>query len=91
MDHIVNRESAEMHFFSTEAFEIANDLENVCSHLKHELYDANGYMQDRSGQDAITIVSELVEETLLAVNYIRTLADKIKKSAVLLEESDDLL
>lgn len=91
MDHIVNRESAEMRSFSTEASVIANDLENVCSHLKHELYDANSYMQDRSGQDAITIVSELVEETELAVNYIRTLADKIKKSAVLLEESDDLL
>lgn len=91
MDHIVNRESVGMRSFVCESYNIANELEDVCSHLKQELYAANSYMQDSSGQEAISIVSELVEETMVAVSFVRTLADQIKKSAELLEESDALL
>ena len=91
MNHIVNRESVAMRTFSSASENIADELEAVCSHLKQELYTASDCMQDRSGQDAISIVSDLVEETTLAVSYIRTLAERIQKSAELLEESDTLL
>ena len=91
MNHIVNRESEGMRSFSSASYTIANELEDVCSHLKQELYTANSYMQDASGQAALTIVSELVEETMVAVAHIRSIAEKIKKSAELLEESDTLL
>lgn len=91
MDHIVNRESVGMRTFSSESCNIADELEDVCSHLKQELYTANSYMQDGSGQEAIAIVSDLVEDTMVAVSFIRSLAEKIKKSAELLEESDTLL
>ena len=91
MDHIVNRESVSMRSFASASFSIANELEDVCSHLKQELYAANSYMQDSSGQEAISIVSELAEETMVAVNFVRTLAGRIQKSAELLEESDALL
>ena len=49
MDHIVNRESTRMRSFASESYDIASELENVCSHLKQELYAANSYMQDNSG------------------------------------------
>jgi len=91
MDHIVNRESVGMRTFSSEAVNIAEEMENVCSQLKQELYTANSYMQDGSGQEAISIVSDLVEETLGVVNYMRLLSAKIRRSAELLEESDTLL
>lgn len=91
MNHIVNRESVGMRSFASGSYNIANELENVCSHLKQELYAANSYMQDRSGQEAISVISELVEETIVAVNFLRTLAGQIKKSAELLEESNALL
>lgn len=91
MDHIVNRESTRMRSFASESYDIASELENVCSHLKQELYSANSYMQDNSGQEAISIVSELVEETMVAVSFMRLLAGQIKRSAELLEESDKLL
>ena len=80
-----------MRSFASASFSIANELEDVCSHLKQELYAANSYMQDSSGQEAISIVSELAEETMVAVNFVRTLAGRIQKSAELLEESDALL
>lgn len=91
MDHIVNRESVGMRTFSSEAVNIAEEMENVCSQLKQELYTANSYMQDGSGQEAISIVSDLVEETMGVVNYMRLLSAKIRRSAELLEESDTLL
>lgn len=80
-----------MRTFSSEAVNIAEEMENVCSQLKQELYTANSYMQDGSGQEAISIVSDLVEETLGVVNYMRLLSAKIRRSAELLEESDTLL
>ena len=91
MNHIVNRESVAMKTFSSEFYNIANEMEDVCSNLKQMLYDANSYMQDESGQEAISIVEELVIGTSVAVSYMRSLADQIKKSAELLEESDALL
>lgn len=91
MDHIVNRESIGMRAYASESYNIANELEDVCSRLKQELYAANSYMQDNSGQEAIAIVCELVEETMAAVNFVRALAAQIKKSAELLEESNTLL
>ena len=91
MNYIVNRESVGMRTFSSASNAIANELEDVCSHLKQELYAANSYMQDGSGQAALEILSDLVEETMVAVNFIRTLADQIQLSAELLEESDTLL
>ena len=80
-----------MKSFSSESYNIANEMEDVCSHLRQMLYDANSYMQDASGQEAISIVEELVEDTSVAVSFMRSLADQIKKSAELLEESDTLL
>jgi len=80
-----------MKTFSSEFYNIANEMEDVCSNLKQMLYDANSYMQDESGQEAISIVEELVIGTSVAVSYMRSLADQIKKSAELLEESDALL
>ena len=91
MNHIVNRESVAMKIFSSESYNIANEMEDVCSNLRQMLYDANSYMQDASGQEAISIVEELIEDTSVAVSFIRSLADQIKKSAELLEESDTLL
>lgn len=91
MDHIVNRESVGMRTYSSESCNIADELEDVCARLKQELYTANSYMQDGSGQEAIAIVNDLVEDTMVAVIFIRSLAEKIKKSAELLEESDTLL
>lgn len=80
-----------MKSFSSESYNIANEMEDVCSHLRQMLYDANSYMQDASGQEAISIVEELIEDTSVAVSFMRSLADQIKKSAELLEESDTLL
>lgn len=91
MNHIVNRESVGMRSFASESYNIANELADVCSRLRQELYNANSYMQDSSGQEAISIVSELVEETMVAVSFIQSLAERINKSAELLEESDALL
>lgn len=91
MNHIVNRESVGMKTFSSQSYNIANEMEDVCSHLKQMLYDANDYMQDASGQAAIAIIEELVEESTVAVGVIRALADRIQKSAELLEESNTLL
>lgn len=91
MNHIVNRESVAMKDFSSEWKNIANEMEDVCSLLRQKLYDAGSYMQDASGQDALSIAEELVEDTTIAVSYVRFLADRIKKSAELLEESDALL
>lgn len=91
MNHIVNRESEAMKSFSSESYNIANEMEDVCSHLRQMLYDANSYMQDASGQEAISIVEELAEDTMVIVSFMRSLADQIKKSADLLEESDTLL
>ena len=91
MDHIVNRESAGMRSFSSESCNVANELEAVCSHLKQELYSSSDYMQDASAQEALSIVMELVETTMVAVGCIRTVAAQIQKSAELLEESDALL
>lgn len=80
-----------MRSFASESYNIANELADVCSRLRQELYNANSYMQDSSGQEAISIVSELVEETMVAVSFIQSLAERINKSAELLEESDALL
>lgn len=80
-----------MKSFSSESYNIANEMEDVCSHLRQMLYDANSYIQDASGQEAISIVEELIEDTSVAVSFMRSLADQIKKSAELLEESDTLL
>lgn len=91
MNHIVNRESDAMKTFSSESYNVANEMEYVCSHLKQVLYDANCYMQDKSGQEAISIVEELIEDISVAVGFVRSLADQIKKSAELLEESDTLM
>lgn len=91
MDYIVNRESIGMKLFSSETYNIADEMEAVCAHLQELLYDANDYMQDKSAQEALSIVQELVEETTIAVSAMRIISDKIKKSAELLEESDTLL
>lgn len=91
MNRIVDRESNAMRSFASEACNIADALESVCSHLRQELSDASGCMQDDSGQNAIMIVHDLVEETVVAVSIIRSLSDRIRKSAELLEESDTLL
>lgn len=91
MNHIVDRESVAMKTFSSEAYNIASEMEDVCSHLRQMLYDANSYMQDHSGQEAISIVEELVEDTSVVLSFIRSLANQIKKSAELLEESNMLL
>lgn len=91
MNHIVNRESIGMRTFATASYSITEELSDTCSILTQELYDAKRYMQDESGQEAISIVENLVQETLVATNYIRTLAENINKSAKLLEESDNLL
>ena len=91
MDHIVNRESGAMKSFSSVSDGIADEMETVCTHLKQLISEAGSYMQDRSGQSAIRILEELVEETLQTMSRIRLLADRIKQSADLLEESDTLL
>ena len=80
-----------MRAFSADSDEIAQELEGVCSRLRQLLNEADGYMQDDSGQKAISIVSELVEETTVTAGCIRSLAGRIQKSAELLEESDTLL
>lgn len=91
MDHIVNRESVGLRTFASASENIAGELEDVCSRLKQKLYDAGSYMQDASGHEAISIVSELVEETTVSLSSIRSLAEKIVRSAELLEQSDTLL
>ena len=80
-----------MHRFAFESYELANRFEDVCSRLKQKLYNASSYMQDDSGQEAISIVSDLIEETMTDVNRIRTIAERVNKSAELLEVSDSLL
>ena len=64
MNSIINRESIAMHAFADEAYNNASEFDDVCSRLKIELYEANDYMQDKSGQEALSIVSELIEETM---------------------------
>ena len=91
MDHVVNRETAAMKGFSSQSCSIADEMEDVCSHLRQLLYAANDYMQDQSGQEALSIVAELVEETMAMADSMRCLAQRIKRSAELLEESDQLL
>lgn len=80
-----------MKTFSSESHNIANEMEAICSHLTQMLYNADNYMQDQSGQEAISIVEELVEESSVVVNFLRLLADQVTLSAELLEESDTLL
>ena len=91
MNRIVDRESVAMKTFSTEVEDIACDMESVASHLRQMLYEAEGYMQDESGKRAILIIQELVEDTLVGVNSMRSIADAVAKSADLLEQSDSLL
>ncbi len=91
MDHMVNRESIAMKAFAAQTQEIADSMEDVCSHLRQLLQDANDYMQDESGQEALSIVEELIEDTSKTTVQMRTLANQVKRSADLLEESDTLL
>ena len=91
MDHIVNRESVAMADFAARTREIAGEMEEVCAHLRRMLWDAGDYMQDASGREAIAIAEELTEDTAAAVDVMRTLAERIGRSAALLEESDRLL
>lgn len=80
-----------MRTFASESDNIANELESAAAHLKQLLYDAQEYMQDQSGQTAISIVEELIEETTVAVGFTRFLAEQMVKSAQLLEDSNTLL
>ena len=91
MNHIIHRESEGMRLFATESSNIADELEVVCSSLKQEISIASGYMQDSNAQDALSVISDLIEETMGSMSRIRMLASQIRKSAVLLEESDTLL
>mgnify|MGYP005790240869 FL=1 len=91
MDHTVNRENIAMKAFATQSQDIADGMEDVCSHLRQLLQDANDYMQDESGQEALSIIEELIEDISKTTVQMRTLANQVKRSADLLEESDTLL
>jgi hypothetical protein len=91
MNHIVERESVDMHTFSSASEGIADEMEAVSAHLRHLLGDAADNMRDPSGQEAIAILEELTEQVDLCVGSIRDLAQRVENSARLLEQSDTLL
>jgi hypothetical protein len=91
MNHIVQRESVDMRTFASESCNIADELEATAAHLSNLLTDASAYMQDASGQEAISILEELIEQVTHAISDMRAIADRIAKSAALLEQSDTLL
>ena len=91
MNHIVKRESSAMRTFKAEVYEISNETEDIASHLKKLLAQASDNMRDQTGQSAIAIVCELIEETVEATEALKSIADKILKSAEILEESDLIL
>ena len=77
--------------FTTKSLDIAGELEAVCSSLKQKLSIASKYLQDSSERDALSVISDLIEETMDSTSKIRMLTSQIRESAVLLEESDTLL
>ena len=85
MNHIVKRESSAMRTFKAEVYEISNETEDIASHLKKLLAQASDNMRDQTGQSAIAIVCELIEETVEATEALKSIAAEI------LEESDLIL
>lgn len=91
MNSIISRDSDEMKRYSKASNVIAGDIEEVCSRLKRLLDDSRGFMQDESGQRAISYLENMVSDIGYYNNSVYAMSDRVRKSAELIEEADDLL
>ena len=91
MNRIVHRDSDAMRSFSRVSENIAQEFEAVSNHLSGLLYDAVDNMQDESGQEAIALLKGLLHELDTEIKKIKFVSQQIYKSAVRLEETNELL
>ena len=91
MNLTVNRETDAMRHFSSEAYALADEMDDIASRMTQLVYDASDHMQDNSGREAISIIEELIEEIRISAAKLYDIGKRVQASAVLLEEADTML
>ncbi len=87
----IERDYRDMEHFSTNAVQVAKDLDGNRKQMADLIENARPHMQSASGRRALKSLETFVGETKPLIENIRTLAEQISMSAALLRESDQLL
>lgn len=80
-----------MRSFSRASDNLAREFQVVSDHLSGLLYEAADNMQDESGQEAMAILKDVLADLGIEIQKIDFASQQIYKSAIALEETNELL
>lgn len=91
MSDVINRESEAMKVFSNNAGHDANEIDSCCLRMRRLICDVSSDIQSDNGQEALSIIEDLISEIMDLTEHLLDLTIAVKRSAELLEESDMLI
>ena len=91
MNRIIDRDSDAMRQFAASLEQFSSDLSYTVGDLLASCYDASDMMRDDSGQQALYLLMDIAEDIKVQISAANRVAENLKISAKLVEDSDELL
>ena len=91
MDKTVDRDSEEMRSFARFLEYFGDETDFYSSDLRCNCSAASDLMRDQTSEEALSIIVGLAEDIIVQVYSARELAERLRKSAELVEQSDECI
>ena len=91
MTNIVNRDTDAMRQFAASLDRFCLSISSSAQDLLSSCFDASDMMRDDSGQQAIHALESLVKDIMGQIDVAERVAENLRYSAKLVEESEALL
>lgn len=91
MNRVIDRDSGQLRHFAERLAQFEQDLGSIADHTAALCGDASGMMQDDSGQEALRLLTSVVEDLRAEATVALRLSENLIRSAQLMEDSETLL